>query len=216
MYNTVGRTTFSVFDLERLFYSNFNSVVKVFQSSGEVIKERISKRASMGILDPMEPSETYNANVLTSRSLEFNNSVSSYMSECGLSESVIMIASAPGAAPIVTVLNGKSLMGDPYVVPGCSKLENLLRVIALPKFMLDIGITSFSIKIHADLLKDTVRNIKVDDYGYEEFFKFPTFCDSNYLPVVMNKQQRGELIRDIDWIYSEVDTTGSTAGPALY
>lgn len=198
---------FTISSLDLALGTNSISQAKVFLSSSEIVNERIKNDTELFKTDVVHPADTLQADVLTSRILELNNSITAHVTNHGLTTATVFIAKLYNQPDVIcTVLRANSLMGDEYVEPGVNKLETTIRALILPKFFSALPTESFEIQIQVDVLRDTVINIDYRDLDYKEFFRFPTFCDSLYLPVIMTKNDRNVLNNDLRTVYDMIQS----------
>lgn len=192
--------------------SNVTTIV-CGNSAAKLESSIASRRNEMGLqqynIDPMAAART---DMITTKVLEFNHSVVSYMSQVGITEASIRVGFAPsgvlfnGGSILASVLSARSLLGEAYVIPGCNRLETLMKTIALPKFMSNME-TVFSMVLDINILGDSVIDVYVPDFNYKETFRFPSFCDALYMPVLTTRQERNVFCNDLAIINDMVDST---------
>lgn len=204
-YNS-NAMTFALFGMA---FPDIMKVVKVItRNDASMLESSIqSRRAASGFITDVENTlNTAQTDVITSKVLEFNNSIVGYLTDVGITEAVIMIGyNGDPNMSITEIVSAKSLLGDAYVIPGCNKVSNLLKLITLPKFLMGIGNTTVNIRLDVNLISDTLINVSIPEYNYFEVFRLPSFCDSMYLPTISTREDRNILCNDLEQVHHYID-----------
>lgn len=175
-------------------------VKHIILNSGETYSYRIG----MEINDTNDTMETMTPSELNVRVLELNNSITSAIINSGLTSAEIYVKSDGIGVPIVEVLGAKSLFSDGFVIPGSNTLRDILSSLIIPKFTRN-GECPCEMKISCDTLKDTLINLVDYNYGLDQMiYKFPTFADSLYSPVIGTQNDKMVLNNDLDTIFREI------------
>lgn len=136
--------------------------------------------------------------------LELNNAITSNLLSVGLT-SVTFYLNTFTSIPQITIMSGKSLIGDEHVPECCEKLKSVFYSQIIPYFTKG-GLYQYELFVHSDMLKDTTISVTDEGQfqGEKEIFRFPTFADALYSPMIATQEDRGVLIRDFDTIYENV------------
>lgn len=136
--------------------------------------------------------------------LELNNSITSNLISVGLSSATFFIDTFT-SVPTMTIMSGKSILGDEFVPECCETLKSLFYTQILPHFTRG-GMYRYQIFVHSDIMKDTTISITEEGCldGEREVFRFPTFADSLYSPMIATREDKSVLIKDFDTIYENI------------
>lgn len=155
-------------------------------------------------LGTITTSPTINPTPRNIQILELNNSITSNLISVGLSSATFFIDTFTNV-PTITIMSGKSILGDEFVPECCETLKSLFYTQILPHFTRG-GMYRYQILVHSDIMKDTTISITEEGRldGDREVFRFPTFADSLYSPMIATREDRSVLIKDFDVIFENV------------
>lgn len=196
-------TTLRVSDLYRLDPTLSGSgrlQVFVNDDMGEVVK-------MVPELGSYETSSTISPTPKNIQILELNNAITSNLLGVGLT-SVTFYLNTFLSVPSLTIMHAKSLLGDEHVPECCEKLKAVFYTQIIPHFTRG-GLYQYELFVNADILKDTTISVSDEgSFGTEkEIFRFPTFADALYSPMIATKEDRNIIIRDFETIYENVMLT---------
>lgn len=140
------------------------------------------------------------------RILEINNSITSNLVSCGLAKAFFNITAFLGQG-FINVIEAKSLLGDDKVPECVERFKSIVRNIVIP-YITRGDIAELDIAIDADITKDTTIVVSRfnDDIGHveKEIFRFPTFADALYSPMICSKEERMTFNRDFETITQSI------------
>lgn len=120
-------------------------------------------------------------------------SINSLMVECLVSSLSVSFTNTSGQ-PVVIISDVKSFIEGIDLTAYASKIETNIRNILLPS-VTDGGLSLIEVSLHSDVLGDTNVFVGVN-LNHPVLFRFPTFADSLYLPVLSDAQNKASTIED--------------------
>jgi len=131
--------------------------------------------------------------VETIKSTTFAQSLNSAMLDNLLSNVSLSITNSSGQ-PVVVITDAKSFIEGINISKFVNNLVSRIKNIILPKIT-DNNQTIVEIHAHSDILGDTSLTISIN-MSPSEIYRFPTFADSLYSPVVTNSSTKESLVND--------------------
>lgn len=176
---------------------NVDKIKSIFISGVSAYGRMISANED---ISPENCSQTLQPTLINMKILELNNSISAMLGTCGLSEAYITIKL--GLQPCSFITQANSLLGDSAVISGTNMLTQAIESSIIPKLMYNLEM-ELEITMACDLFKDTTIMVRYNT-GETEVFKFPTFADSLFSPVIGTQTQKNTLRQDLRMIYNDM------------
>lgn len=155
-------------------------------------------------LGSLETSHTVAPSPRNLQILELNNAIVGNLVSVGLSQ-VTFTLDTFMSIPVIAVMQAKSLLGDEFVPECVERFKAICETQIIPHVTRN-NYFKYQISVHADIMKDTTIAIteEGDFQGPKEVFRFPTFADSLYNPMIATKEDRNVFLRDLDQIQENV------------
>lgn len=165
------------------------------------------------MLDSAYTESTLQATAESVKAVNTAQVISSILTECMLATLDVSITNISGI-PVIAVTNASTFIDgiDPlvYVNKARTKIEHVL----IPK-LTDNGYTLIDIYISANILGDTNISISLNRLSHV-LFRFPTFADSLYIPVIADNITKDSLTDSYCNVIDMVNTMGNTNGNRHY
>jgi len=107
-----------------------------------------------------------------------------------------------GGQPLTTVTNAFSFIDGIDLIPYVNKVETRINHILFPEISKNGGYL-LNIFVHSDLLGDSSVSISVNN-APPTVFRFPTFADSLYSPVISDADNKGMMTNDFNNVFDRV------------
>lgn len=209
-YSPSSLTLQNLFQLDYTLEHDQTGRVMVLRNDGETSYEKISSDMR-DLTAPVEyTSSTIQVTDRNLRILELNNMITGHLLNCGLTKATLIISCLIPGHPHVSVTEANSLLGQEIVNSAVENFKRSLTTLVIPYFSRGYTTTS-EIMIQADVLKDTTIVItEYDGYGAtgdREIFRFPTFADALWNPMISTTNERAVLNKDLNDIFANALTT---------
>lgn len=145
---------------------------------------------SNSILESENTMDTLNPIIESSKAIYLNSVLSSVLTT-NLLTTVSFSATNETGEDIVIINNMNSFMEGIDITKAASNLASYIKMVILPKLS-ELGTFIYSIHVHSDILQDTSIAISINNRGMI-LFRFPSFADANYIPVIGNYQDSEEI-----------------------
>lgn len=141
------------------------------------------------------------------RVLELNNMITGHLLNSCLTRATIFISAIIPGQPYVTIQDADSLLGQDILLSACENFKTVMNSMVIPYFTRNY-VNPCEIMIQSDVLKDTTIVLTeftgYSSQGEREIFRFPTFADSLWNPMIATTSERSTLNRDLNEIFNNV------------
>lgn len=147
---------------------------------------------------------------------DFNNSITYALSAyCLAGLKCFIRGTIHNGYPNFTVIpqDGNTFLDSNAIPDMTNKLVSMLHIDILPRLSYALS-EGFEIMMDVSIYMDNRYAIKLLDSNVELVFKYPTFADSLYNPVITSKDNRTELINSLETITNTIEST--EAGEVSY
>ena len=135
--------------------------------------------------DTQDSAEVYDSSLETRMAVTLQEAISDLMSECFL-ESIAFTASNLSGKMEWAIQNATPVVEGLNPVPFINKFMNMFyKYTWLP--LTQHEQIALNIKVVAYMEADTIITIEIDNSGHEIVYKFPTFANSRFSPVIMDQ-----------------------------
>ena len=145
------------------------------------------------MLDSDHTADMLNPTVETIKASNVAQTISSIMLDCMLSSMDISFTNSSGQ-PVVVVSDTRSFIEGIDITSYVNKAVSRVKTILIPQIT-DGNQTIVEVFLHSDIVGDTNISISVN-LQPPEVYRFPTFADSLYVPVIGNNQTKAGTVQD--------------------
>lgn len=198
LYSLTGEVCPTVFNLNQLVMIDpgVNNVNRIIDRTRDYIPS-INYALNTDITE-----STLNPTVEVMKATIIANSLNSMLIDNMLSRISVSFGNTAGPQPIAVVTDVNSFIEGVDLWSECSKITNSIKSVLMP-VVSDSGNTIIEAFVESDVLGDTTVGVSVNS-GPVIVFRFPTFADSLYCPVVTNQQQKNSIVESF---YNFMDST---------
>lgn len=145
------------------------------------------------MLDSDFTADMLNPTVETIKASNISQTINSIMLDCMLSSLDISFTNS-GGQPVVVVSDAKSFIEGIDITSYVNRAVSRVKTILMPQIT-DSNQTIIEVFLHSDILGDTNISVSVNLQS-AEVYRFPTFADSLYVPVIGNNQSKAGTVQD--------------------
>ena len=145
------------------------------------------------MLDSDNTADMLNPTVETIKASNISQTINSIMLDSMLSTLDISFTNASGQ-PVVIVSDAKSFIEGIDITSYVNKAVSRIKTVLMPQIT-DGGQTLVEVFLHSDIVGDTNISISVN-LQPPEVYRFPTFADSLYVPVIGDANTKAGTVQD--------------------
>lgn len=194
-------TSFTIMDLEMLDPS-------IAHKTNYITRDNYINLGQFNtMLDTNDTADAFQPTVLNTKAQHLASVIPSIMIETFITDLTISITNIMGE-PIITPLLFNTFIDGIDTTAYINRLIHKLQLEVVP-YITDFGASSVEILFTSNIMGDTTISLNINNSG-NLIYRFPTFCDSLYTPVISNRDRSTLIQNDLTQI---VDATYAAGVP---